>query len=181
MKQLLELLPIAAFLIAYLLFKDLYIATQALIASTALQLLLLKINGHKITSMQWGTAIVTVLFGGLTLLLHDERFVKMKPTIVYVASAVGFFISNQFFKKNLVKATLGMALNPPENTWTKLNNIWILVFLAMAAANTVLAYTVSTELWAWSKLGFAIITMVFIILQVYTLRAYLIKSPDESN
>jgi intracellular septation protein len=177
MKQLLELLPIAAFLIAYLLFKDIYIATQFLIVGTALQLLTLKLKGHKITPMQWGTAIVTTLFGSLTLLFHDETFVKIKPTIIYLASAAGFFMSNYFFKKNLVKAALGMALNPPESTWAKLNTIWIILFLVMAAANTALAYTVTTEVWAWSKLFFAGVTMVFIGVQLYVLRAYLIQQP----
>lgn len=177
MKQFLELLPIAAFLVSYLLFKDIYIATYCLIAATVLQLIILKLTRQKITSMQWISAGIALLFGGLTVLLRDETFIKIKPTIVYIASAAGFFISNYFFKKNLVKATLGMALNPPESTWVKLNILWILLFLVMAAANTVLAYTVTTEVWAWSKLFFAGVTMVFIGVQVYVLRAYLIQQP----
>lgn len=178
MKQLLELLAILAFIIAYLLFKDIYIATQVLIVTTILQLLLLKMTAQKITTMQWATAIMTVLFGGLTLLLRDEVFVKIKPTIVYIATAFGFFISNTFFKKNLVKVSLSIALNPPESIWNKLNTLWIIIFLIMAAANTILAYTVTTTIWAWSKLGFAGITMLFITIQIYVLREYLIKQPD---
>jgi intracellular septation protein len=176
MKQFSEFFPIAAFLIA-LWAKDIYFATAVLMVATVLQLALLKITKHPITTMQWAVAGMVMLFGALTLGFHDERFIKIKPTVVYAAMAAAFFISNTFFKKNLVRAALGTALAPPESTWTKLNTLWIAMFLGMAVVNAVLAYTVSTEVWAWSKMAFFILTMVFVGAQVYALRSYLKQQP----
>jgi intracellular septation protein len=176
MKQFAEFFPIAAFLIA-LWAKDIYFATAVLMVATVFQLALLKITKHPITTMQWAVAGMVMVFGALTLGFHDERFIKIKPTVVYLAMAAAFFISNTFFKKNLVRATLGTALAPPEATWGKLNALWIVMFVAMALINLLLAYTVSTEVWAWSKMAFFIATMVFVGAQVYALRAYLKQQP----
>ena len=172
MKQINELLPIAAFLIALWL-KDIYVATAVLMIATALTLLLSLALKHPVTGMQWGVAAVVMVFGALTLFFHDEQFIKIKPTVVYAAMAVGFFVSERVFKKNIVQAMLSSALAPPEHLWAKLNLEWVLLFCAMAALNMVLAYNVSTTVWAWSKMGFAIITMVFVGVQVYRLRHYL--------
>jgi intracellular septation protein len=106
MKQFAEFFPIAAFLIA-LWAKDIYFATAVLMVATVFQLALLKITKHPITTMQWAVAGMVMVFGALTLGFHDERFIKIKPTVVYLAMAAAFFISNTFFKKNLVRATLG--------------------------------------------------------------------------
>jgi intracellular septation protein len=176
MKQFAEFFPIAAFLIALWL-KDIYVATGVLMAATVLQLALLKITQHPITTMQWAVAGMVMVFGALTLGLHDERFIKIKPTVVYLAMAAAFFVSNTFFKKNLVQATLGAALAPPDATWSKLNWLWIAMFVAMALINLFLAYTVTTEVWAWSKMAFFIITLVFVGAQIYALRAYLKQQP----
>lgn len=176
MKQFAEFFPIAAFLIALWL-KDIYFATAVLMVATALQLLLLKVTKHTITGMQWAVAGMVWIFGALTLGFHDERFIKIKPTVVYLAMAAAFFISNTFFKKNLVKAALGAALAPPEPTWNKLNTLWIVMFIAMALINLLLAYSASTEVWAWSKMGFFIVTLVFVGAQIYALRQYLKQQP----
>ncbi len=176
MKQFAEFFPIAAFLIA-LWAKDIYFATAVLMVATVLQLALLKLTQHPITTLQWAVAGMVLVFGALTLGFHDERFIKVKPTVVYLAMAAAFFISKAFFNKNLVKAALGTALAPPEPVWAKLNALWIAMFVAMALVNIVLAYTVSTEIWAWSKMAFFIITMVFVGAQVYALRAYLKQQP----
>jgi intracellular septation protein len=176
MKQFAEFFPIAAFLIA-LWAKDIYFATAVLMGATVLQLALLKITRNPITTMQWAVAGMVMVFGALTLGFHDERFIKIKPTVVYLAMAAAFFISNTFFKKNLVKAALGTALAPPEATWGKLNGLWIAMFVAMALVNILLAYYTSTEVWAWSKMAFFIVTMVFVGAQVYALRAYLKQQP----
>jgi intracellular septation protein len=175
MKQFSELFPIAAFLIALWL-KDIYFATAVLMGATVVQIALLMALKHTITSMQWAVTGMVLVFGALTLGFHDERFIKIKPTVVYLAMAAAFFISNTAFKKNLVKAALGTALAPPETTWSKLNGLWIALFVVMALVNLILAYSVPTDVWAWSKLGFFIVTMVFVGAQVYVLRAYL-KQP----
>ena len=172
MKQFSEFFPIAAFLLA-LYFKDIYVATAVLMAATALQIALLLLLKHTVTTMQWAVAGMVMVFGALTLGFHDERFIKIKPTVVYLAMAAAFFISQRFFKKNLVRATLGAALAPPEKTWDTLNTVWVGMFVAMAAINAVLAYFAPTSVWAWSKMGFLVLTLVFIGGQIYALRAYL--------
>jgi intracellular septation protein len=181
MKQILEFIPIIGFLAAFVISKDSYIATQALIGATLLQLALLKLTKNPITTMQWTVAAVACIFGGLTLGLHDERFIQIKPTIIYLISAAAFFISNHFFKKNLVQAMLGSVLNPPEAFWRKLNNSWIILFIIMAISNLALMYTLSFEQWAWSKLGFGIISVLFTMLQVLVMRHYIITPSEQTK
>jgi intracellular septation protein len=173
MKQFAEFFSIAAFLGAYIWTKDIYFSTTVLMGITLIQLLVLKLTKHAITPMQWAMASMVIIFGGLTLWFRDERFIKIKPTIVYLITAATFLISNSVFKNNLVKTALGSALTPPESTWDILNKLWIIMFISMAVLNLVLAYTLSTELWAWSKMGFVFLTMLFVVGQFYTLRAYL--------
>jgi intracellular septation protein len=174
MKQIFELIPILGFLVGYLLSKDSYIATQYFMAATVLQLVLLKLTKTPVSPMQWTVAVIALVFGGLTLGLHDERFIQIKPSIIYLFSAATFFISNRFFKKNIVQAMLSSVLNPPDTVWNKLNNYWIVLFIIMAISNAILAYTLSFGAWAWSKLGFAIISMAFTTIQVYSLRTHFI-------
>lgn len=176
MKQFSELFPIAAFLIALWL-KDIYFATAVLMVATVVQIGLLLVLKHAITGMQWAVTGMVLVFGALTLGFHDERFIKIKPTVVYFAMAAAFAISHLVFKKNLVKAALGAALAPPEATWVKLNWLWIALFIGMGIVNLILAYSFPTQVWAWSKLGFFTVTMVFVGAQVYALRAYLKQQP----
>ena len=87
-------------------------------------------------------------------------------------------MSNTFFGKNLVKAALGSVLEPPEHVWKLLNLTWIALFSMMGALNLYIAYTFSTQIWGWSKVGFLIVSFVFVLMQVLVLRKYLKDDAD---
>lgn len=178
MKQFSELAPIAAFLIA-LYFSDIYTATLVLMAATALQIALMLITKQTISNMQWFVAISVLVFGGLTVFLHDERFIKLKPTIVYSVMAIAFWASAKFFNKNLMQAALGAALDAPAQIWQKINAQWVAFFAALAVANLFLAYNVSTTVWGWSKLAFVFITLGFGAWQLYSNRQYLREQKND--
>ena len=102
MKILTEFLPILAFFIAFKAF-DIYVATAVAIAITLLQMIWMLWKKQPISKMQIFNFVVILIFGGLTIFLHDESFIKIKPTILYWSFALGLGISFYGFKN--IKAT----------------------------------------------------------------------------
>jgi intracellular septation protein len=87
MKLLFDLFPVILFFIAYKA-VDVYAATWVAIAATIGQIVWLKLRGHRVEPMQWASLVLITLFGGMTLLFHDEAFIKVKPTVLYALFAV---------------------------------------------------------------------------------------------
>ncbi len=101
MKQLIDFIPLIVFFILYKT-HDIYVATGALIAATAVQVALTWILYKKIEKMQLITFVMVAVFGGLTLFLHDDNFIKWKVTIIYTLFAGGLAVS-QYLGKPLIK------------------------------------------------------------------------------
>jgi hypothetical protein len=98
--------------------------------------------------MLWVSLGLVVVFGGATLLLRDETFIKWKPTVLYWLFASTLFVSARFFGKNLIRAMLSQAqMNLPEPLWTKLNLAWAGFFAAMGVLNLWVAFNFSTDTW----------------------------------
>ena len=177
-KLLFDLFPIILFFIAFK-FADIYTATGVAIAGTIVQIAWLKLRGKHIEVMQWVSLGVIVVFGGLTLLLHDESFIKWKPTILYWLFAFGLTVA-RLTGRNLMKTFMGSQMNLPVPIWDRLNQMWIVYFLAMGAVNIWVAYTFSTDTWVNFKLfGTLGMTIVFVLLQGVYLSRFL-KDPDEA-
>ncbi|SMC72016.1 intracellular septation protein [Polynucleobacter kasalickyi] len=167
-KLLLEILPIVAFFVAFKLF-DIFTATAVAMAISVLQILWLKLRKHEVPKMQWFNLIIIMVFGGLTLVLHDESFIMIKPTILYWSFAAVLAISWFGFKKNLIKAVLGkeIALRPAvENeVWFKLNLGWVIYFVILGILNLWIAYNFSKDTWADFKLSTIGLLFIFVICQ----------------
>ena len=119
MKFLFDFFPVILFFVAYKV-ADIFVATGVAIAATIAQIAGCSLRGRKVSGMQWASLVIIVFFGGATLLLRDETFIKWKPTVLYWLAGV-VFLGGLAFRQNLVKAVMDEGgLELPEHVWTKL-------------------------------------------------------------
>lgn len=162
MKIILDFLPILLFFGAYKL-ADIYTATAVLMGATVLQMGTLYLIDRKLSTMHKVTLALILVFGTLTLLLHDERFIKWKPTVLYAAMAIGLAFAVWVLRKNFLKLLLGSQLDLPEPVWGRLNVAWIIYCALMSAVNAYVAAFYSTETWVNFKLWGYAFPLVFIV------------------
>jgi intracellular septation protein len=177
MKFLFDLFPVILFFVAYKL-ADIYVATGVAIAATFAQVGWLKLRGRKVDTMLWASLAIIVVFGGATLLLHDETFIKWKPTILYWLFAAVLAGGELFARRNLIRSLLGGQLQLPDHAWRTLNRSWAGFFAFMGAANLFVAYSFSTDAWVNFKLFGGIGLMVlFVLAQSMFLAKYVEEKP----
>jgi intracellular septation protein len=173
MKFLFDLFPVILFFIAYK-FAGIYAATGVAMAATFAQIGWLWFRGRKIDTMLWVSLVIITVFGGMTLALHDETFIKWKPTVLYWAFAAVLLGGTLFFKKNLMRTLLAEQMELPEAAWKTVNWSWIGFFLFMGVANLVVAFNFSTDDWVNFKLfGGMGLMLVFVLGQGLLLSKYL--------
>lgn len=173
MKLLFDLFPIILFFVAYKL-VDIYAATAVAIAASFAQIGWLKLRAKPIEPMQWTGLAIIAVFGGLTLLWHDETFIKWKPTVLYGLFALVLAGGKLFFGRDLIRSAMGKQLSLPDPAWTRVNLAWMLFFAVMAVLNIAVAYSFSTDVWVNFKLfGTLGLTLVFVIAQGFYLSRFL--------
>jgi intracellular septation protein len=131
MKWLFDLFPVILFFAAYKL-AGLYTATAVAIAATFVQIGWLRLRGRTIEPALWLSLGVIVVFGGATLLLHDEVFIKWKPTVLYLMFTVGLVVAQVFFGRNPMRAVMGKQITLPDTVWRRLNYAWAAFFALLA-------------------------------------------------
>jgi intracellular septation protein len=162
MKILLDFFPILLFFGAYKLY-DIYVGTSVLMVATLIQMaVIFKMEG-KLQMLHKITLILVLGFGALTLALHDERFIKWKPTVLYMAMALGLAIALWAAKKNFLKLMLGSQLELPDRVWMRLNVVWIAYCVFMAAINGYVAAYFSTDEWVNFKLWGYVFPLAFLV------------------
>ena len=163
MKQLLDFIPLIIFFVLYKMF-DIYTATGALIAATAVQLVVTYILYKKVEKMQLVTFAMVAVFGGMTIFLHDDNFIKWKVTIVYAVFALGLIIT-QFIGKPVIKGMLGKEISLPDTAWSKINWAWTLFFSGCALLNIYIAFSMPLDVWVNFKVfGLLGATLLFTLL-----------------
>jgi intracellular septation protein len=121
------------------------------------------------------TAVIVLVFGGLTLILHDETFIKLKPTIIYVLFG-GTLAVGLMFGKSLLGIVLDSMFHLTDEGWRKLTLRWALFFFALAALNEVVWRTQTTDFWVSFKLFGALpLTFVFGALQMPLIKKYSVE------
>jgi len=142
------------------------LATLVVIAATLTQVLVLKLMRRKVDTMLWVSLVLVVVLGGATVWFHNETFIKWKPSGLYWAMSLTFWISAQFFGKNLIQAMMGKELPLPDAIWQRLNWAWIGFFAFMGVLNLLVAYNFSTSTWASFKVfGTTGLILLFTIAQ----------------
>jgi intracellular septation protein len=177
MKFILDFFPILLFFGAYKM-ADIYTATAVLMGATVLQTAIIYKMDGKLQTMHKITLVLVLGFGALTLGLHDERFIKWKPTVLYTGMALALAVSHRFFNKNFLHAMLGKQLQLPVAVWSRLNGVWVLYSLFMASINAYVAVYFSTEAWVDFKIWGYVFPVVFILGQGLYVARHLPKTDE---
>jgi len=172
MKFLFDLFPVILFFVAFKL-QGIYVATAVAIAASFGQIGWLWLRGRKIDAMLWVSLAIIAVFGGATLLLHDETFIKWKPTVLYWLFAVALSASALVFHKNLIRAMLDEKIQLPDRAWNTLNFSWIGFFGCMGFLNLYVAFNYPTDTWVNFKLfGGMGLMLAFVVGQSLFLAKY---------
>lgn len=182
MKQLVDLLPIALFVVVFFFFtdKDIYISTAVLMGAVLFQVAFSYVKFKQVDRQTQVVFWVVMLFGGATLLFQNQLFIQWKPTIVNWLFALALLVSQFIGDKNLIEKMLGSQLDLPTRVWKTLNNGWIFAFFLAGALNLVVAYNFTLELWVTYKLvgGFCLTAIYIIVTIIYLIRGGYLKEPD---
>lgn len=189
MKFLYDLFPLLLFFAAFKLY-DIYIATAVAIAASFLQVGLFWIKHRRFETMHVVTLGVIAVFGGMTLLLHDDTFIKWKPTLVYWILSVLVLASQWFGKKPAIERMMSSQIALPAMVWKRLNLSWGLFFAVLGAVNLYVAFfyaldldtAARQEIWVNFKVfGLLGITLVFVVIQAFFMARHIQTKPEESG
>lgn len=180
-KLLFDMFPLLLFFAAFKLY-DIYVATAVAIVASVALIAWLKLRGRPVETMQWVSLGIIVIFGGLTLLLQDETFIKLKPSVLYFAFAAILIGGRLLRGKNLIQVVMGGQIELPDKQWTQINWAWATFFAGMAALNLVVAYTLPTDSWVKFKVfGTTALTFVFVIGQVLWMSRHMADTEQLTN
>jgi len=163
LKILFDFFPIILFFIVFKV-AGIYAATAVTIAATFAQIGWVWFRHRRIEPMLWLSLAVVVVFGGATLLFHNDTFIKWKPTVLYWLFALILAGAQLLQGKNLMRALMGKQMQLPDPIWNRVNWSWVAFFALMGVLNIVIAYNFSTNLWVDFKLfGSLGLTLVFVL------------------
>lgn len=165
MDFLIDLIPALPFLLVAF-GVDIYLATKLAMALAVVQLIVGRLYYKRFKRMHLVTFLAIIAFGSLTLMLHDDRFIKLKPTALNWAFALVFLCAPLLFKKNLLKLMLAEKIVMPDPAWGRLNLMWVAYFFLIGAANLYVALQLSAEAWgSFRVFGIYGALLVFMVIQ----------------
>jgi intracellular septation protein len=175
LKLLVELGPLLAFFLVYSR-AGIYWATGVLMLATVLSLIASWSLFGRLLAMPVVTAVLVVVFGGLTFWLDDPRFIMVKPTIINLGFA-GVLFGGLVMRRPLLKMLFGEAFNLTEEGWRKLSVRWAVFFLTLAALNEVVWRNFSEAAWVNFKVfGILPLTLVFAMAQIGLIKRHEAKT-----
>jgi intracellular septation protein len=149
------------------------LATAVVIVATLAQIIWVKLRHGKLDNMLIASGIIIIVLGGATLYLHDETFIKWKPTILYWLFASVLSLAELFFNKNLIRSIMVDQITLPEPIWRALNHAWAVFFVMLGVVNLYVAFKFSTDIWVNFKLfGVTGLMLTFVIVQSLLLSKY---------
>lgn len=171
MKFLFDFFPVLLFFIAYKASGgDMFLATAVIIGASTLQVGLYWLKHRRFQTMHLVTLGLVVVFGGLTLALQDEQFIKWKVSVVNWLFGVVFLGSQFVGRKNLVERMMSSAVSVQKPVWTRLNMSWVVFFVSMGFLNWYVMANFSDDVWVDFKFyGMLGLTFVFVIGQAFYL------------
>ena len=195
MKQILDLIPLILFFVAFKMdgetlqlfgfshqFDGIFSATAVLMAATAIQLLMTRLITGKVEKQLLWLFAVIVVAGSATLILRNELFIQWKPTVFNWGLALVLIGGLIFGKQSLLEKMLGQQIELPPIAWTRLNQLWIANFLIVGALNIFVAYNFSQAAWVdyklYSSIGFTLLLMTLTMVVVFP---HMKDQPDQSS
>lgn len=173
MKFLFDLFPVLLFFAMFKL-AGIFAATAAAMVATLAQIAWVKWRHGKVDGMLLASGAIVVIFGGATLLLHDETFIKWKPTVLYWMFALVLFAAELFWHKNLIRGMMQQQIRMPDAVWRKVNHAWAVFFALLGVLNLYVAFHYPTNVWVNFKLfGATGLMLVFVVLQSLLLSKYI--------
>jgi intracellular septation protein len=156
-----------------------FVATAVFMAAVVLALVVSYALTRHLPLMPLITVAVVLVFGSLTLVLHDELFIKLKPTIIYLLFA-GVLLGGLVFGKPVLGVVFDSVFHLTEQGWRKLTIRWALFFLALAVLNEIVWRTQSTDVWVSFKVfGVLPLTLLFAALQFPLMTKYAVPASEE--
>lgn len=189
MKFLYDLFPLLLFFAAFKYF-DIYVATAVAIVASFAQVTLFWLRHRRFEAMHLITLAVIAVFGGLTLALHDDTFIKWKPTLVYWILAAIVLASQWLGKKTAIERMMSAQITLPTPVWKRLNLSWGIFFVVLGAANVYVAFYYGLELdaetrrniWVNFKVfGLLGLTFLFTIVQAFFMAKYIQNKPENGE
>ena len=175
MKFLFDLFPVILFFVVFKLF-GIYAATGAAIVATLTQIVWVKLRHGKVDAMLIASGVIIVVFGGATLLLHDETFIKWKPSVLYWFFALALYSAEAFWHNNIIRNLMQEQITMPDIIWKRLNISWAIFFVLLGMLNLFVAMHYDTATWVNFKLfGTTILMFAFIIAQGIYLSRFMEK------
>jgi intracellular septation protein len=154
MRILADYFPLLLFFVAFKL-QGIWVATAVAIAASIVQIAWFHWRG-RVSAVHWLSLAIIVVFGGATLILRDETFIKWKPTVLYLSFAVILAAGKLGWRRDFL-ALVMKDIELPPSIWTRLTWSWVAFFVAMAATNWYVAFHYPTETWVdfkvWGGIG----------------------------
>ncbi|SFD25863.1 inner membrane-spanning protein YciB [Pseudoalteromonas denitrificans] len=191
MHALIEYIPLILFFATFKL-VDIFWATGVLIGTSTLQVAFYYFKDGKVATKTWVFFGIALVLGSMTLIFHDEAFIKWKATVIYFAFFLTLLVSRYLLKKNLMEKMLTsilknasdteQELNIPKTLWDKINLMWAAITLFISVLNIYIAYNFSLDFWVNFKVfGLMGITFVFIFITIMMLFKYLPEEEPEKK
>ena len=159
------------------------LAIAVAIVVFAIQIVWLLARRRAVSVVQWVSFAILVVFGGASIYLHSDLFIKWKVTVLYWVFAVALVTGVVVFKKNLIRTMMepgGIEL--PDGIWTRMNQSWIVFFVALGALNLLVAFNFSRTTWVTFKsFGLTALTVVFALGQGLLISRYLDRLDAEGS
>ena len=171
LKLVLEMGPLAAFFFGNW-YGGIFWGTGCFMAATVVSLAVSRVVFGKVPIMPLVTGVFVLVFGAMTLLLHNELFIKVKPTVVNLLFASILF-GGLFFGHSLLKYVLGEVIKLTDEGWRILTVRWACFFLFLALLNEIVWRTTSTDFWVSFKVfGLVPLSMIFAVAQIGVIKKY---------
>lgn len=181
MKFLIDFFPILLFFVAFKVW-GVFVATAVAIVATFAQIAYLRHKNGKVEPMQWLSLVIIVVFGGATLLFHNESFIKWKPTVLYWAMGGVLLVAYWIMGKNLMQRLMGAQVSLPQPVWNTLNYAWAIFFIVMGFINIWVAYQFDLDTWVTFKMfGGLGLMLVFVIGQAVYLSRHIQETPESQQ
>ena len=180
MKFLIDFFPILLFFVAFKVW-GVFVATGVAIVATFAQIAYLRHKTGKVEPMQWLSLGIIVVFGGATLLFHNEAFIKWKPTVLYWAMGGALLGSYWIMGKNLIQKLMSAQVSLPQPVWNTLNYSWAIFFIVMGFINIWVAYQFDLDTWVTFKMfGGMGLLLAFVIAHAIYLSRHIQETPESA-